>query len=473
MRFKLLFIFIGSFFSCFSQNNWEKIDKEKIASEVIEYLIDKKDYSQDSSEMIALCFTQTITKEYSKEQYNQLIDVEIKNIRNDIIKRCLGQRSEKSDLKTNNISNESETEINHTINDNSDWQILDDTDGKIFPSTIISLVNSKDKWKDIMSSDNDIIGNQLNSVYFKIKTNEANSTVKIEIKGTNLFDSNIIEYKLPLSNHEYYIYPDILWYFDKLTNLNQPIPVNFTFNVSLNNIDLKQKSKIITVRSVSECLTGIYDSENNEFTDLFFLFSAYVNENNPLIDEILREALNLGIVESFDGYYSEAKENAVLNQVFAIWYALQKRGFKYSSITATSQSSNKVYSQRVRPFEVSLNTSQANCVDGTVLFASILRAIKIEPILIGIPGHMFLGYYKDSKKENYTFLETTLMGMVNLDEQENERKASADSFNRATSYARQKFNSLVDKFNDKSLTNEYHFLAISKELRLYIQPVGR
>jgi hypothetical protein len=86
---------------------------------------------------------------------------------------------------------------------------------------------------------------------------------------------------------------------------------------------------------------------------------------------------------------------------------------------------------------------------------------------------MFLGYYKDSKKENYTFLETTLMGMVNLDEQENERKASADSFNRATSYARQKFNSLVDKFNDKSLTNEYHFLAISKELRLYIQPVGR
>jgi hypothetical protein len=132
-----------------------------------------------------------------------------------------------------------------------------------------------------------------------------------------------------------------------------------------------------------------------------------------------------------------------------------------------------VFSQRVRPFEVSLNTSQANCVDGTVLFASILRAIKIEPILVGIPGHMFLGYYKDSKKENYSFLETTMLGIVNLNEHQEEKKISIETFNSATLKGREKFNSLVNQFNDESLTNQYHFLPISKELRLYIQPIGR
>ena len=40
-----------------------------------------------------------------------------------------------------------------------------------------------------------------------------------------------------------------------------------------------------------------------------------------------------------------------------------------------------------------LESSQINCVDGSVLFASLLRSINIEPILVRTPGHMFVGYY--------------------------------------------------------------------------------
>lgn len=99
-----------------------------------------------------------------------------------------------------------------------------------------------------------------------------------------------------------------------------------------------------------------------------------------------------------------------------MWNILQKRNFRYSSVSNTSLSSNVVFSQRVRTFDDALNSSQINCVDGSVLFASLLRAINIEPILVRIPGHMFVGYYTDNGHKNMDFLETTMIGDVDLDD---------------------------------------------------------
>ena len=80
---------------------------------------------------------------------------------------------------------------------------------------------------------------------------------------------------------------------------------------------------------------------------------------------------------------------------------LQKRKFRYSSVSYSSLSSNVVYAQRVRTFEDALNSSQINCVDGSVLFASLLRAINITPVLVQTPGHMFVGYYTDTARKSY------------------------------------------------------------------------
>ena len=109
-----------------------------------------------------------------------------------------------------------------------------------------------------------------------------------------------------------------------------------------------------------------------------------------MIDQLLREALNTRIVNRFLGYQSQAK-GVVDKQVYALWNILQKRKFRYSSVSNTSLSSNVVFSQRVRTFDDALDSSQINCVDGSVLFASLLRSINIDPILVRTPGHMFVG----------------------------------------------------------------------------------
>lgn len=64
----------------------------------------------------------------------------------------------------------------------------------------------------------------------------------------------------------------------------------------------------------------------------------------------------------------------------------------------------------MRFIDESLGNTQANCVDGTVLFASVLRKIGIEPSLVTVPGHMFLGFDLNEAGTGQAYLETTLLG---------------------------------------------------------------
>jgi hypothetical protein len=87
---------------------------------------------------------------------------------------------------------------------------------------------------------------------------------------------------------------------------------------------------------------------------------------------------------------------------------------QYSSTTATPGGSETVQSQFVRFVDQSLANTQANCVDGSVLFASLLRKISIEPFLVTIPGHMYVGFYLGAGKSQFIGLETTVLGLPDV-----------------------------------------------------------
>jgi hypothetical protein len=140
-----------------------------------------------------------------------------------------------------------------------------------------------------------------------------------------------------------------------------------------------------------------------------------------------------------------------------------------------------IYCQKVRTIDDALQSAQINCVDGTVLFASLLRAINIEPVMIRVPGHMFIGYYTDKKNEKLQFLETTIIGDVSLDEYFPDEKLDSISgtktqsemsrltFDKAKEYATKKYEEIKENTGDESC----QFLRISKSIRSKIQSIGR
>ena len=209
------------------------------------------------------------------------------------------------------------------------------------------------------------------------------------------------------SGKTYTIFPKIKYKYDALAKRSQPGPITVTYKVEVGDDEAEETSKTLTLRSINDCPFTLVEDDNA--VDVCFMFAAYVNEQHPYVDKLLREALNTKVVDSFTGY--QAKDKAeVYRQVYAIWEALNRRDVRYSDITTSSAESQTVSSQHVRLIDESINNAQANCVDGSVLMASVLRKVGIEPFLIMVPGHCYLGFALDPEGEEIVALETTLLG---------------------------------------------------------------
>ena len=361
-----------------------------------------------------------------------------------------------------------------------DYEITDDLGGNIFPSAILSIASTDAQI--IIPSDTMYLGNPKSIIGVRVRSSKPLSHVRVEVAETKFYAQSVSEFDLPKPDIDYIIYPDIIWNYEALKNNSQPEPISVVVDAEINGKKIGRKIRTFSVRSINECLLGYY-TKGRKFHDTGIFFAAYVNEDHPMIDQILREALNTRIVNKFLGYQARNAAAAVDKQVYALWNVLQKRNFRYSSVSNTSLSSNVVISQRVRTFEDALNSSQINCVDGSVLFASLLRAINIEPILVRIPGHMFVGYYTDTNRKNVNFLETTMIGDVDLDDffpdeqldstmvGQSKNQVSLITFEKSKEYATNKYNQHKEFFN-KGKVN-YLFLEISKGVRRKIQPIGK
>ena len=363
-----------------------------------------------------------------------------------------------------------------------DYELVDQLGGNLFPSAILSVATTNTQVIPPMSGE--YVGNPKSCVAIKLKSGRANTVVRIELAETPFYARSVSTFVLPKERTEYIIYPDILWRYNALRDNEQAEPISVVANVEVDGKDLGQKVRTFSVRSINECLLGFnkqLPDGRTRYVSTRLFYAAYVNEENPLIDKVLREALNTRIVRRFLGYQSTPE--MVDKQVYALWYVLQKRNFRYSSVSYSSLSSNVVYAQRVRTFEDALNSSQINCVDGSVLFASLLRAINITPVLVQTPGHMFVGYYTDSAKKNLPFLETTMIGDVDLDDYFPDEKLDSTrttksqgemsrlTFEKSKEYALREYMRVKDKVQANK--PNYLFVEINKNVRRNVQSIGK
>jgi len=211
----------------------------------------------------------------------------------------------------------------------------------------------------------------------------------------------------------YHIFPRIKYDYAALAGNKQSVPLAVHFSVEIDEDDAEEQTVTATLRSVNDCPYTIGLGE--DAVDVSFTFAAYVNEQHPYVEKILREALNVGIVDSFTGYQS-GDPNEVYRQVYALWDALTRRDVRYADITVEAAENQLVSSQHVRLIDESINNAQANCVDGSVLLASLLRKVGIEPVLVFLPRHCYLGFYLDGAGKQLVFIETTLLGSESPDE---------------------------------------------------------
>lgn len=152
----------------------------------------------------------------------------------------------------------------------------------------------------------------------------------------------------------------------------------------------------------------IRDPATGKRQDLTHYLGAFVTPNQETVMDFLRTVVDHHPDRRLDGYYGDG--NPTL-QAKAIFTALKEKArISYVNSLVCFGPEEETVGQRVRLPRETLEQRQANCVDGTLLFASLLEATSLNPAIIIVPQHVFVGWELSPNSDQWKYLDTVMIG---------------------------------------------------------------
>jgi hypothetical protein len=142
--------------------------------------------------------------------------------------------------------------------------------------------------------------------------------------------------------------------------------------------------------------------------DFSSYLGAWVTPNCPAVHTVLRSAVEHLPGRELMSY--QVDEPGVEAQVEAIYKALQQVGMAYVNSATAVSTAPEFTLQRVRLPRESLKRHAANCLDGTVLMASLLEAASLRSALVLVPGHAVLGWQPTAEGDRWDYVDPSVLG---------------------------------------------------------------
>ena len=132
--------------------------------------------------------------------------------------------------------------------------------------------------------------------------------------------------------------------------------------------------------------------QSHSIWDLPIFLASFVKPNcesiHQLQSDVAREMQKIaGGDASLAGYQLDREH--VFKMCAAIYRAIQKKGISYSN----PASSFNLPGQKIRMPDTVFKYKLATCLDSSILFASIMEACQLHPVIIIISGHAFAGCF--------------------------------------------------------------------------------
>jgi hypothetical protein len=236
---------------------------------------------------------------------------------------------------------------------------------------------------------------------------------------------------------------------DKLNKVNEL--TRATLHVQIDDLDKKteqQNSFPIWLMARTSAYNGIEDPSKGEWVDLSYYYAAWVTPNDFEVMRLLRRAAELHPEKQMAGYQVDSK--GVEEQVKAIYTALKEEKLTYIHSVISFGAGTGEGMQRVRLPRESIANKSANCIDGTVLMASVLEACSLNPGFVFVPGHAFLAWEQEEESGLWDYVETTMIG--------------TDVFEEAVKSGRKQAKTQQKEFSMSKNPDDYTFYSLA-ELR--------
>lgn len=158
-----------------------------------------------------------------------------------------------------------------------------------------------------------------------------------------------------------------------------------------------------------EILKNVYSTHQNQVSPFSLIASWIIPRDTKEILSKTNDLYNSAVVgyqKSLFESYTQKKgldyRDLIRYQVNLIYQVLQNEF-------------NIVYDgggigQTINFPQETLKYKSANCIELSVLFSSVLLEAGIEPVIVIVPDHAFVGWQIWDKKNEYDFLETTVIG---------------------------------------------------------------
>jgi hypothetical protein len=182
-----------------------------------------------------------------------------------------------------------------------------------------------------------------------------------------------------------------------------------TLHVAVDDLDGKQEthstSRLWLLARNTACLR-VTDPAAGTQVDLTRYLAAWVTPHEESVLRALRDAADHHPKMAIAGYQGDAE--FVAAQIEAMYAALKSRGITYVNSVICFGQTHDESMQKVRLPRESLAERSANCIDGTVLFASLAEAASLKAGIVLVPGHAFLAWQPQPGGQ-WDYLETTMI----------------------------------------------------------------
>ena len=155
-------------------------------------------------------------------------------------------------------------------------------------------------------------------------------------------------------------------------------------------------------------------SRNDTILQFPPLLGVFVTPNDKRINELISYAAEKMPDRTMAGYQRDSA--GVQGEVRAIYDTISEMGIHYRSATLSFLDATNINAQRTYYPAESLEFTGANCLDGSLLFVSALENIGLETELVFPPGHVFVGVKPQKDKNEWLFIETTMVGNATFDQ---------------------------------------------------------
>ncbi|HET7872570.1 MAG TPA: hypothetical protein VFL42_08670 [Terriglobales bacterium] len=147
--------------------------------------------------------------------------------------------------------------------------------------------------------------------------------------------------------------------------------------------------------------------------------ASWVTPHDALVERLLAEAKQYTPDKRLPGYETwktwAQQEQESYTEAKAIFTAVKQAGLSYvkSSLTLGDHQS---MSERVRMPNVSLAHLSANCIDAAVMYASMFENLAMEPSIILVPGHAYVGVKVAEGSDKLLYIDVAMTGRMTFEQ---------------------------------------------------------